>query len=247
MLRYLFTLFAFFAGCCCMFAQSAGTEDRLALAGPAISRLATDNSSITYPAPKKKKKTLTDSYLSMGLGYTLGLGTNAPYRNGINFYTSDAFPIFSRKAVLDFNLNIHFLFSPNEQWYAKAFMIPQGSVSGVGLGYYDMLTVGLSPVIFNKKGSALTAGAFAGINLIMLSSASDYNGSYSLSYPVAFCYGIKSNWYFNRDLFLFGQLTFNSLNKVTADLPSGYSANTVPVSYTNISVGVAFKFSLWDW
>jgi hypothetical protein len=195
---------------------------------------------------KRRRKNLDDNYYSSGIGLGTALGGDkSPYKNSLDLQVSNGFMMIHDQAVLDINSSTSILLSPNEPWFAKAAQAPAGSISNfdAGGGFSEVITVGFSPVLINKKDVALTAGVMGGVDFYLLENAGfDYYNTV-ISNKVTLCYGIKSNLYLGSHVMFFLDFLLNAAN--TADVSNGLSSYTVPTSFNMMNIGVAVKIDSW--
>jgi|GEM_PF-6249694 len=191
---------------------------------------------------KRKRLNLVDNYYNIGIGYGKGIGgDNAPYKSSLSIIGGYGFVVFQNKAVVELNTSADFLLNPNKTWFANVAGVQPSDVGSTSVGTNTTITLGLAPILVNKKNLSLTAGVEAGIAFCEFSStvagADLTSGLFS---PVL---GIKSNLYLGENCMFYLQAHFLTQNQVTvSDYAGDYSAKA---NLNTISIGVSFKFDSW--
>jgi hypothetical protein len=194
-------------------------------------------------APKHKKRNdnvVKSGYTTIGAGYVAGPGQFNPYKQGASLNVSNGY-LVDGAIIVDVSIAGNFLFKPSNHWYYQA---GSGTPDG-GLGYYDMLNVGIMPVILNNKHDCLAAGFFWGGEYIAIPPGHNtgyvqYAQAYSSVFSYA--YGFKVHYYPDENFLIFAQINFAVEKEINVDSYGGQFSR--PANFYTVNVGAALKF---DW
>ena len=194
---------------------------------------------------RHRHNAISEDYASLGAGYIVGLGTNAPYKSGVNIGFTGGYPIMHSKAVIETSVDGQFMLSPNTTWFANAFSVSPSDVSNVDMGCYGMFHVGFYPVLINEKKQALTAGAFVGFSVLDLGSpAVNNDDSYTNAITYSLNYGVKVSYFLGHSFICFLQLNLNTLNSISTTQSTTYinTEYNVPISFNTLVLSACYRF-----
>ena len=187
-----------------------------------------------------ENQVLKGGYATVGLGYVAGPSPLAPYKQGASIDAGAGYALFGNRLVLDINITGDFLFTANNGWYGQ--LLTLSANEKISMGYYDMATVGLMPVLFNHKHDCLAAGIFGGIDIITLGTPDQQRYPLSPYKLSIFTRGFKVYYYPDEGFLFFAQLNLVSENEVSID-PRLAPYDNQQVNFYTINVGVAGKFN----
>jgi hypothetical protein len=194
--------------------------------------------SIIYTPKKKREINLQDVSVNLGVAYLQNENSiNAPYKNGANITANYDVPLYNKYLLFEFSNNADFMFSPNKDWFSKAFVLQQSQLKGLGMGFSDEFTLGLHFVI-GSRNVTFTGGPQAGVKLAMLPSLNLGVSTYYLAVPVMFCYGFKANLFVDRNFYCYAQYSTASTSELIA-ARSQSQADATPIEQrVNVNFGV---------
>ena len=204
-----------------------------------------------YKPKIKRPINIQDIYVGLGAGYVERKGSiNAPFYNGAILNANYGIPLINKYLILEITNNADFMFSPNKDWFSKAFLLQKSDVKGVGFGFYEEFGTDLQVVIAGSKKVTFSAGPLAGVKLTMLPTMHINSSLYYLSAPVSFCYGLKTNLFIGEYFFCFAQYS-NTLAHSLAAATSQASADfavmprNTPVDLGVVNAGVGYILKPW--
>jgi hypothetical protein len=194
---------------------------------------------------KKNRLNLSENYYSIGIGYGLATGgTDAPYKSSFELNSDYGFPVAKNKLLLEWSFNLDFLTNPSTDWFARAFQIPSSEVSGIGSSINYNISVGVMPVLLNKKDISLAAGPLLGIGISLLPDMGDY--TFSSNNIFSFYYGLRGDLILGEYTIVYLQYAHSGTNTVTAELPIGVT-NSITNNQGMLTFGVRLKLNRWWW
>jgi hypothetical protein len=222
--------------------MSPSADDSAAMAGP---------DAPFYKPIKKRLINIQDIYVGLGIGYTERKGSiNAPFYRGATLNATYGIPLINKYLILEITNNADFMFSPNKDWFSKAFLLKKSDIKGVGSGFYNEFATGLQAVIVGSRKVTFSAGPLAGIQLTMLPAVRADNSLYYVSAPVSFCYGLKTNLFIGKHFYCFVQYS-NTIARNIAAVTSQASADfsvmprSTPVDLGMLNAGVGYILQPW--
>ena len=198
----------------------------------------------------RKKKVLRDNFVTMGLGYVVSTGANAPFGSGVSIDASSDFLKIKDKALIEFSSSSQFMFHPNADWFSNAFGLTTNESSAMS-GFTEIVTLGLMPILRNKKTTAIAAGPYVGfvfnsLGVLPVNSFSNYDNVTMDQF--ALCYGLKVNYVVTESLLFNLNLNIKSITSIDNSSSASLTGSTsVPVNLTTISLGITYKFTPWMW
>lgn len=194
------------------------------------------------PKSKRKKLALDGGYMSYGIGYTAGMGGPlAPFRKGFDVCYGSAGLVLKKKAVLNILFNSGMMFDGNREWFRDAFLLHSiYKIDPVASMTAD-LTVGLFPVLFNKKAVAFAAGPLIAGRFYRLNSLI-FEKFESSTLSVNF--GVRANCYLGHRCILYSEYSLNSRRYAHAVI-NDMEINDVRVDLSIFRLGIALRHDSW--
>ena len=204
-----------------------------------------------FTPPSTRPVNLLDVFVGIGGGYVTGKeGINTPFKNGVTLNANFGIPLINKYLLLEYNNNADFMFSPNMDWFSKAFSMPKSTIRGVEMGFNDEFEVGLHVVIIGSRKFTITAGPMAGGKLTILPSMDINNTFYCLSVPVSVCYGLKTNFFIGEHFYCYAQYS-NTTNRSMDAYHSQAQSDVfqavqhIPVDFGLFRVGMGYILKPW--
>jgi hypothetical protein len=196
---------------------------------------------------KRRQKNLVDDYYLWGIGYGTGLsGDRSPFLGHVVIPANLGIMVFHDQATFDFTATTGIMSKVNQTWAEHALQVPAGTLntSNSNWGFSEVVSLGLCPVLVNKRNIALTAGVFGGFNFFLIPSLDFGVNNASVSGKLMGCYGIKSHLFLGENFAAFMNLAFSASR--TADVAPYYGdPYKVATNFNTFNIGIAVRTDTW--
>lgn len=218
---------------------------------PADDSASNNPNSPFYKPHIKRNINLRDVYVGFGAGIiTNNAGKDMPFNEGFSMNGNFGVTLIDKYLILELNNCLDFRFSPNKDWYSRAFSLPVSKLKGINLGFDDEFTVGLQVVIAGSRKVTFTAGPVAGGRMTVMPNMVYGQSLYYLATPISISYGLKTNLFIGNKFSWFAQYSntlTTSLNAYTSQtsIEMPQRAHQIPVNFGLLRVGVEYVVGAW--